>query len=381
MKLLGSSARTAALVAAMICVACSPGRKGKRDLTMKDFGQTEAGQSVKLYTLKNASGAEAAITTYGARVVNLRVPDKSGNLADIVLGFEELPGYLRENPYFGAVVGRYGNRIAKGTFTLNGAPFKLAINNGQNALHGGLRGFDKVVWTVNEASAEEGRGIQLSYLSKDGEEGYPGNLQVTVRYTLTDANELKIDYTATTDKDTVLNLTNHSYFNLAGQGEGDILGHEVKINADRFTPVDAGLIPTGELRAVEGTPFDFRNATTIGARINDGDEQIKLGGGYDHNFVLNGAAGQMKTAAEVYEPKTGRLMQVLTTEPGMQFYTGNFLDGSVRGKGEKVYRKRYGFCMETQHYPDSPNHPEFPSTVLKPGQKYTTATVYKFSAR
>jgi aldose 1-epimerase len=288
---------------------------------------------------------------------------------------------LGKHPYFGAIVGRYANRIAKARFTLDGTEYKLAANDGENALHGGLRGFDKVVWQASEFAEMGRRGIVLTYLSRDGEEGYPGNLSVTVRYTLTDDNELNIEYSATTDKTTVLNLTNHSYFNLAGQGAGDVLGHEVTINADRFTAVDATLIPTGELRFVKGTPFDFSTPTTIGARINADDEQIKLGGGYDHNFMLQGRIGIMKLAAEIFEPTTGRAMEVRTTEPGLQFYTGTFLDGSIRGKGGKIYNKRYGFCMETQRFPDSPNQHAFPTAVLKAGERFTSQTGFRFTVR
>jgi aldose 1-epimerase len=344
------------------------------------YGKTADGQQVDLYTLTNNKGMEAAITNYGGIVVSLKTPGHGGQLADVVLGFDSLGGYLKDHPYFGAIIGRYGNRIAKGRFKLNGVEYKLATNNGENHLHGGIKGFDKVVWAARDVSTPEAAALELTYLSKDGEEGYPGNLSVTVVYTLTDNNELRIDYTATTDKDTVVNLTNHSYFNLAGEGSGDILGHELMINADAFTPVDAGLIPTGELRKVEGTPFDFRKPAAIGARINAGDQQLLYGKGYDHNFVLNRTGEGLQLAARVVEPKSGRIMEVLTTEPGIQFYSGNFLDGSVKGKGGKVYGHRYGFCLETQHFPDSPNKPNFPSTVLKPGGKYQTTTVYRFSA-
>lgn len=342
----------------------------------REFGKLPSGEAVELYTLTNAKGVEADISTYGGVVVSLKVPGRSGALGDIVLGFDDFNGYLKPPPYFGAIVGRYGNRIAHAQFTLDGVVYKLAKNDGDNTLHGGNRGFDKVLW---KAKPEGGQSLELTYLSKDGEEGYPGNLSVTVVYTLTDNNELKIDYTATTDKDTVLNLTNHSYFNLAGAGEGDILGHQVTINADRFTPVDKGLIPTGELRSVAGTPFDFRQPHAIGERINANDEQIVLGGGYDHNFVLNRTGDGLSLAARVTDPKSGRVLEVLTTEPAVQFYTGNFLDGTIRGKGGKVYGRRSAFCLETQHYPDSPNHPDFPSTVLKPGAQYHTTTVYRFS--
>lgn len=360
---------------------CSLAEKGNAKLKKQSFGKTAEGTAVDLYVLTNANGAETSITNYGGRVVSLKMPDRSGKLADIVLGFDSFDGYLQKEPYFGALVGRYGNRIAKGRFTLDGVELKLAQNNGENALHGGIRGFDKRVWQAKEIEAGGGRSLELKYVAKDGEEGYPGELTATVVYTLTDANELKIDYTATSDKATVVNLTNHSYFNLAGQGEGDILQHVATISADQFTPVDAGLIPTGELHNVKGTPFDFTSPAAIGARINQDDQQLKFGGGYDHNWVLRGGGGSLKPVAEVFEPGTGRVMQVLTTEPGLQFYTGNFLDGSIRGKQGKVYNRRYAFCMETQHFPDSPNKPQFPSTVLKPGTTYRSQTVYKFSAR
>ena len=344
------------------------------------FGKTADGHDVDLYTLTNRNGVEIGIMNRGGTVVSIRVPDRNGKVGDVALGFDSLDGYLQDNPFFGALVGRYGNRIAKGRFKLNGVAYKLAVNNGENHLHGGLQGFDKAVWNARDVSEGPLPRLELTYLSKDGEEGYPGNLSVAVVYSLTDANELRIDYSATTDKDTVVNLTNHSYFNLAGAGEGDILGHELTLYADRFTPVDKGLIPTGELRSVGGTPFDFRKPTPIGARIDAKDEQIQFGGGYDHNFVLDSGGGSLTLAARVNEPKTGRVLEVLTTEPGIQFYTGNSLDGKVAGKGGKAYQKRYGFCLETQHFPDSPNHPKFPSTVLKPGGKYQTTTVYRFSA-
>ncbi len=334
------------------------------------------GAPVDLYTLKNASGAEAAVSTYGATLVSLKIGDRAGKMQDVVLGFDSVQGYHGDHPYFGAIVGRYGNRIGKGRFTLNGKEYKLATNNGPNALHGGLKGFNRVLW---EAQPIGKNGLKLTYVSKDGEEGYPGTLTTTVEYRLTDANELRISYLASADQDTVLNLTNHSYFNLAGEGSGDILSHEVQLYCDRFTPVDSTLIPTGELRAVAGSPFDFRSPHKIGERINADDEQIKFGGGYDHNFVINGQAGTLRPAARVKESTSGRILDVLTTEPGVQFYTGNFLDGSVKGKGGKAYQRRYGFCLETQHFPDSPNKPQFPTTTLKAGQKYQSTTVYKFS--
>ena len=344
------------------------------------FGKLPDGTPIELYTLENASGMQAGIMTYGGVVVSLTAPDRGGKYADVVLGMDDLPGYLKGVPYFGAIIGRYGNRIGGAKFHLGGKAYTLPANDNGNTLHGGTQGFDKHVWTAKPVNGAD-PGLELTYTSKDGEEGFPGKLLAKVVYTLTARNELKIDYTATTDKDTVINLTNHSYFNLAGQGEGDNLQHQVMINADRFTPVDKGLIPTGELRPVKGTPFDFTTATAIGARIGQADEQLQFGKGYDHNWVLNKGAGGLTKAAEVFEPKTGRVMEVWTTEPAMQFYTGNFLDGTIHGKGGKVYPFRGAFCMETQHYPDSPNKPAFPTTTLKPGATYHTTTVYRFSAR
>jgi len=348
------------------------------EINKQAFGVTTSQETVELYTLTNASGMEARIMTYGAAVVSLKVPDRQGKLADVVLGYETLEGYLKNSPYFGAIVGRYGNRIGRGHFSLNGKRYTLPKNNGENTLHGGIKGFDKVVWKAKEVKSKDGVALSLIYLSKDGEEGFPGNLSVTVVYTLTNNNELRIEYSATTDKPTVVNLTHHSYFNLAG--EGSILEHELMINASRFTPVDSGLIPTGELRSVKGTPMDFTQSAVIGTRIDQHDEQLTLGRGYDHNWVLN-KTGSLALAAKVYEPVSGRVMEVSTTEPGMQFYSGNFLDGSITGKGGQVYKQRYGFCLETQHFPDSPNRPGFPSTVLKPGQSYKTTTIYKFTAK
>jgi len=355
---------------------CSSNKETAGSVTSRVFGTTPSGETVELYTLKNAKGMEADISTYGGVVVALKVPDRSGKLGDVVLGFDDFKGYLIPPPYFGAIIGRYGNRIAHARFTLDGVEYKLAKNDGDNSLHGGTRGFDKVLWKAQQGP---GNSLELTYLSKDGEEGYPGNLSVKVVYTVTDNNELKIDYTATTDKDTVLNLTNHSYFNLKGEGNGNILGHEVMINADKFTPIDKGLIPTGELRSVAGTPFDFRQPHTIGERINENNEQLVLAHGYDDNFILNRTGPGLSLAARVTEPSTGRVMEVLTTQPALQFYTGNFLDGTIHGKGGKVYGRRSAFCMETQHYPDSPNQPSFPSTELKPGETYHETTVYRFS--
>ena len=344
-----------------------------------DFGKTRDGAPVRIYTLTNKNGVEARIINYGGIVVSLKTPDRNGAMADVVLGFDSLDGYLdNPGPHFGALVGRYANRIGHARFTLNGVEYKLAQNNGENSLHGGTRGFDKVVWTPRELP--DG-GLELTYASKDGEEGYPGNLKVTATYHLTDAKELRIDYAAATDKDTVVNLTNHSYFNLKGAGAGDILGHLMTLNADRYTPVDAGLIPTGELRDVTGTPFDFRKPTAIGARIGQNDEQLKLGKGYDHNWVLNKRGNALSLAARVEETSSGRVLEVLTTEPGIQFYTGNFLDGTIKGKGGKTYAQRFGFCLETQHFPDSPNKPKFPTTVLKSGAQFHSTTVYRFMTK
>jgi aldose 1-epimerase len=362
-------------------VSFSLNTEAKMGIEKQPFGKTPDGTSVDLYTLTNDNGMVVKIMNYGGTVTSLIVPDRNGKMGDVVLGYDNLDGYLKNNPYFGSIIGRYANRIAKGRFILNGIEYKLAQNNGENHLHGGIKGFDKVVWNAKEVKTGNGVGVELSYLSKDGEEGYPGNLSVTVTYILTNNNELKINYLATTDKDTVVNLTHHSYFNLAGAGEGDILGHELMINADKFTPVDKNLIPTGELRSVKGTPMDFTQPTPIGARINQEDEQLIFGKGYDHNWVLNLVDGALTRVARVYEPKTGRVMEVFTTEPGMQFYSGNFLDGTITGKGGKVYYQRYGFCLETQHFPDSPNKPQFPSTVLKPGQTYKTTTIYQFSTK
>jgi len=369
------------LLGASLCAACLLGcaavAPSGGNINAQPFGKTKEGTPVDIFTLRNKNGVEARICNYGGIVVSLKVPDRNGQMSDVVLGYDKLDDYIKSSPYFGCLVGRYGNRIAKGKFTLNGNVYTLATNNGPNALHGGIKGFDKVVWEAKVLGSHDGPTLQLRYLSKDGEEGYPGNLSVTAVYTLTEDNGLKLDYTATTDKDTVVNLTQHTYFNLAQKG--DILNHVVMINADKFTPVDSTLIPTGELRPVEGTPFDFRKPTAIGARINQDDEQLKFGNGYDHNWVLNKPMGQLGLAARVSEPTTGRVLEVLTTEPGLQFYTGNFLDGTLKGKGGWVYQFRNAFCMEPQHYPDSPNHPEFPSVVLKPGKTYKNTIIYRFS--
>ena len=343
-------------------------------VTKSVFGDMPDGTKVEIYTLEEGA-IKARIMTYGARLVSLEVPDRSGKVADIVLGYDDLAGYTADpKSYFGSIVGRYGNRIAHATFSLDGKRYQLPANDGVNTLHGGIIGFDKLVWQGHEIP----HGVELTLVSKDGDQGFPGTLTARVRYTL-EAHALKIEYFATTDKDTVLNLTNHSYFNLAGEGQGDILKHLVMIPADRYTPVDSGLIPTGELAPVAGTPLDFRKATAIGARINDDNEQLKLGRGYDHNYVLNEKIGTLQEAARVTEPTTGRVLTVETTQPGVQFYSGNFLDGTLHGKQGHVYALRTGFCLETQHFPDSPNHPKFPTSELKPGQTYHEVTVFKFS--
>lgn len=351
----------------------------KMSIEKESYGKAD-GREVMLYTLTNANGLVAKITNYGGIVTELLVPDKDGKLGDIVLGYGKLDDYVKETPYFGALIGRYGNRIGKGKFTLDGKEYQLATNdNNINHLHGGVKGFDKVVWDAKEIKADNGVGLELNYLSKDMEEGYPGNLKVKVIYMLTNDNELTVEYKATTDKTTVANLTQHNYYNLGGHDSGPILGHLLMLNADSFTPTDEGLIPTGEIRSVEGTPMDFRKPTAIGARITAEYEPLKFGGGYDHNWVLNkDKQGELSLAAEVYEPNSGRVMEIWTTQPAIQFYSGNFLDGSNVGKGGVAYQHRTAFCLETQHYPDSPNNPNFPSTVLKPGETYTHKTVHKF---
>ncbi len=343
------------------------------------FGTVPEGR-VDLYTMTNSRGMEVRAMNYGGIIVSLRVPDKKGVLADVVLGFDTLDAYLNNKPYFGAIIGRYANRIANGKFTLNGAGYRLARNNGMNSLHGGLKGFDKVLWRGEQFENNQGIGVVFTYTSKNGEEGYPGNLKAKVTYTLTDQSELQIEYQATTDEATPVNLTNHSYFNLASEGNGDILKHNLILNADRFTPVDSTLIPAGELRSVAGTPFDFTKPTAIGARIDTNNEQLAIAHGYDHNFVLSRKGSGLELAGRVHEQQTGRALEVYTTEPGVQFYTGNFLDGTITGKHGHAYNKHAGLCLETQHFPDSPNHSNFPWTILKPEQTYNSRTVYKFSA-
>lgn len=341
------------------------------------FGRLADGAAVNIYKLTNRSGIEARVMTYGATLVSLRLPDRNGAFADVSLGFDDLAGYLGTHPYFGVIVGRYANRIAKGRFTLDGRAYVLAQNNNGNALHGGLRGFDKVVWKAEPVQAADGVGVRLTYLSEDMEEGYPGNLAVTVVYMLMDADELRLSYEAVTDKRTPVNLTNHTYWNLKGEGNGDILGHVVRLEAERYTAVDsaATLIPTGEIVSVAGTPLDFTSPHALGERI------ALVEGGYDHNFVLRGGGGALALAARVEEPGSGRVLEISTDQPAIQLYTGNFLDGTVLGKGGKAYPKHSGLCLETQHFPDSPNHPNFPSTILEPGRKYRTATMHKFFAK
>jgi aldose 1-epimerase len=353
-------------------------------ITSEPFGEVE-GEAVELYTLTNANGVEVKIMTYGGILQSIKVPDRDGNLANVTLNKATLDDYLAGHPYFGCITGRYANRIARGTFTLDGQMYRLALNNGENTLHGGEVGFDKVIWEATEVTDGDGVGLMLSRTSPDGEEGYPGALTVDVTYTLTDDNEIRIDYHATTDAPTVVNLTNHAYWNLAGEGAGTTYDHELQINGSNFTPVDSTLIPTGEIAPVTGTPFDFTQPHAIGERIRDGsNEQLIIGQGYDHNFVLDRPSPDDETmivAAEVFEPTSGRVLTISTTEPGIQFYSGNFLNGLDVGENGQSYRQGDGFALETQHYPDSPNHPDFPSTVLQPGEEYVTTTIYAFSTR
>ena len=346
--------------------------------TLNPFGRTPDDKLVEVVTLKNSAGIEARVLTYGGIILSLKTPDRDGAFDDIVLGFDDLAPYFTKSPYFGCLIGRYGNRIAGGKFTLDGKAYTLATNNAPNHLHGGVKGWDKVVWAATPFNNTDGVGVVLTYTSADGEEGYPGTVKATVKYTLNDENQLKVDYEATTDKPTVINLTQHSYFNLAGSKANDILQHALLINADQYTPVDKTLIPTGQLAPVDGTPFDFRKLTPIGARVNDANEQLTFGRGYDHNYVLTRNSTALSHAAKVVEPVTGRSLDIFTTEPGIQFYSGNFLDGTLTGKNGRTYGQRAGFCLETQHFPDSPNRPNFPSTVLRPGETYTTKTVFSF---
>lgn len=367
-------------VVGIVAALCAAVAEGKTNVTQQSFGKMPDGTPVEIFTLTDGP-FEARIMTYGGIVVSLKVPDRHGKPEDVVLGFDALDGYVANNnakgtAFFGAVIGRYANRIAHGAFTLNGKNYSVPLNDGPNSLHGGPHGFHNVVW---KGKAVE-NGVELSYLGKDGEAGYPGNLSVVVRYTLI-KGDLRIEYSATTDKDTVLNLTNHSYFNLAGQGHGDILNHRLTLHASRFTPVDSTLIPTGKLESVAATPLDFRKATAIGERVDARNEQLHIGRGYDHNWVLDAGGGKLSEAAVLYEPASGRTMRVLTTQPGIQFYSGNFLDGSIQGKVGVPYGHRSGLCLETQHFPDSPNHSNFPSTELKPGARFHSVTVYSFSTR
>ena len=360
----------AATLALLLSACSAPGGNAATDTNAE-----------KMFTLTNANGVEVRTIPYGAIIMSIKVPDRTGRLEDVVLGFDTADLYQKDHPHFGAVVGRYGNRIAKGRFVLDGVTYRLATNNGANHLHGGVKGFDKVIWQAEPFTRDGKQGVAYTYVSRDGEEGYPGALTARVRYTLTPANELVVDYDVTTTRPTPVNLTQHSYFNLAGEGSGDILGHQLTLDADRFTPVDPTLIPSGELAPVDGTPFDFRQATRIGDRIAADDEQIRRGNGYDHNWVLNGSPGQLRHAATLFDPKSGRTLDVSTTEPGVQFYSGNFLDGTVTGKSGHVYKQRYALCLETQHFPDSPNHPNFPSTIVRPGERYQSQTVFAFGVK
>jgi aldose 1-epimerase len=378
-------ALSAIALALVLCACGSPPPRetnaaGKKAaVTRAPFGVLPGGARVEIFALTNSAGIEVRTMTYGAVIVSIEAPDRAGRPGDVVLGFDALDGYLEPNPYFGAVVGRYANRIAQGRFAIDGAGYRLATNNGPNHLHGGVKGFDKLLWHGEPFERGDDVGVVYSLTSADGDEGYPGTLSVRVTYTLTPANELTVDYDATSDRPTIVNLTQHSYFNLRGDGSGDILAHRLSIDADRFTPVDATLIPTGDLAPVAGTPFDFRQPTAIGARIDADDPQIRNGGGYDHNWVLNGASGALRHAARLEDPTSGRTLDVSTTEPGMQFYSGNFLDGTITGKAGRVYARRAALCLETQRFPDSPNHPNFPSAELRPGGRYRSRTVFAFS--
>jgi aldose 1-epimerase len=365
-----------ALVAA--CTRSTPPANEPTRVSMTPLGKTSDGVGVDVVTLRNDAGMEVRVATYGGTILSMRVPDRSGAADDIVLGFDDLATYFTKSPYFGALIGRYGNRIAKGAFTLDGTRHTLAVNNGPNHLHGGIKGWDKVVWAAEPFQRADGVGVVLKYTSRDGEEGYPGTVNADVTYTLGPTNTFTVDYHATTDKPTVINLTQHTYFNLTGAKAADVIGHELVLNAAAYTPVDDTLIPTGEIASVENTPFDFRTATPIGERIDTKTPQIEYGKGYDHNFVLTRTGAGLALAAHVVEPITGRTLEIQTTEPGVQFYSGNFLDGTLTGKGGRVYGRRSGFCLETQHYPDSPNRPNFPSTVLRPGEEYRSKTVWTF---
>ena len=376
-----------ALCLFVILAACAEQQDAKltavkeASVNKASFGTTPDGQAVDIYTMSNAQGMEVRAITYGGIITSIKVPDKDGKFDDVALGFDGLEGYLKNPPFFGAIIGRYGNRIGKGRFILDGKTYTLAINNKPNHLHGGTKGFDKVVWKAESFKKNDAAGVIFTHTSPDGDEGYPGTLSLKVTYTLTQRNEIEVDYEATTDKATPLNMTQHTYFNLAGDGSRDVLDHLMTIRASRYTPVDSTLIPTGELASVEGTPFDFRTAAAIGARIGAKDTQIEYGKGYDHNFVLDRTGDGLVPAAHVEELTTGRVLDVSTTEPGMQFYTGNFLDGTLTGKAGHVYKQRMGFCLETQHFPDSPNKPAFPSTIVRPGETYRSKTVFAFSVK
>ncbi len=372
-----SLSRRLPVVAVLFSFGASMSAQAATRIERKPFGTTAQGQAVELFTLTREGAPVVTVTDQGGFIVSIKAKDRTGKEADVILGYRDLAGYEKAKDYLGCLVGRYANRIAKGRFTLDGKSYQLATNNGPNSLHGGPTGFGTRLWTPRIVSGPEGDALELTYVSKDGEEGYPGTLTAKVVYSLRADGGLVIDYTATTDKPTVVNLTNHAYFNLAGEGQGTILDHTLQLEADTFTPVDPTLIPTGEMRPVAGTPFDFRQPTAIGARIAADDEQLKRGGGYDHNFVLRGKMGELRLVARVTEPKSGRMLEVYTTEPGIQFYSGNFLDGSIVGKSGKPYVKRGGLCLEAQHYPDSPNRPEWPSVVLRPGQTYRHTTVYR----
>jgi aldose 1-epimerase len=361
--------------------ACRINRKVQSSMTKTVFGKLSDGREVFQYTLTNREGAVAQIINYGATITSLRIPDRNGKIEDVVFGYDSLQGYIDGSSYFGAIVGRYGNRIGKGQFQLDGKQYQLTINDGENHLHGGKVGFNKVLWEAQILNDAADPSLQLKYVSRDGEEGYPGTVTLKVTYTLTEKNEMRIDYEGITDKPTILNPTQHSYFNLSGKFTNAILGHQLMIVSDAVTPVGTGLIPTGQLMNVENTPFDFRAAREIGARINDSNEQLAFGKGYDHNWVLRGNSGQVRKAAELYEPASGRLMTVLTDQPGLQFYTGNFLDGTAKGKNGIAYQHRTGLCLETQAFPDTPNKPQFPPITLRPGQTYRQVTIYQFSTR
>lgn len=370
------------LLTILAFTACSSNSEEQQQIpasvTQTAFGTTPEGDAVSLFTLTNSNGIKVSITNYGGIITSIFTPDGDGKMGDIVLGFDTLRGYLAGHPYFGAIIGRYGNRIARGQFTLDGQDYQLATNNIGNHLHGGIRGFDKVVWKAGITDSDD-PGVELSYLSPDGEEGYPGNLTVTVTYTLTDSNELRVDYRATTDLPTIVNLTNHSYFNLSAGSAPSILDHQLLINSDRYLPVDSTLIPTAELRSVEGTPFDFRTAAKVGSRIGAEDDQLSIAGGYDHCWLLNQEQpGALTLAARLIDTSSRRMLELLTTEPGVQFYSGNFLDGSLTGKNGTVYAHRYALCLEPEHYPDSPNQPDFPPVVLRPGEEYRSLSVYRF---